>query len=271
MADALVAAGYMTECSQMFLVARRNAFDSTLQGLGYEKSNIDDVVKMTWEALEAVIVTWTKAFRHAINVGLSTEHELCTRVFAGRHAAVGHDIFVDLSRCVMLHMLSFTEAVAMIKRTTKKLFKVLDMYEAVRDTSQVIEAFMSADEPAAAEHHSHHSGLAELKSEIAAVRSQLGESAVAIFRELESSIRADAGKQPVPSGVVHPLTPYVMNYLKYACEYNSTLEQVFRELHHGNRDDSNPFAADSATSSERVELCGKERNFPNPKKIRSKY
>ncbi|CAD6268326.1 unnamed protein product [Miscanthus lutarioriparius] len=243
MADTMVAAGYVTECSQMFLVARRNAFDATLQGLGYEKSNIDDVVKMTWEALEAVIVTWTKAFRHAINVGLSTEHDLCTRVFAGRHAAVGRGIFADLSRCVMLHMLSFTEAVAMTKRAAEKLFKVLDMYEAVRDASPVIEAFLSADEPAAAEHHSHHSGLAELKSEIAAVRSRLGESAAAIFRELESSIRADAGKQPVPGGAVHPLTRYVMNYLKYACEYNSTLEQVFREHHHGNGDDSNPFSA----------------------------
>jgi hypothetical protein len=252
MADAMVAAGYVTECSQMFLVARRNAFDATLQGLGYEKSNIDDVVKMTWEALEAVIVTWTKAFRHAINVGLSTEHDLCTRVFAGRHAAVGRGIFADLSRCVMLHMLSFTDAVAMTKRAAEKLFKVLDMYEAVRDASPVIEAFLSADEPATAEHshsHSHHSGLAELKSEIAAVRYRLGESAAAIFRELESSIRADAGKQPVPGGAVHPLTRYVMNYLKYACEYNSTLEQVFREHHsnggNGGGDDGggNPFAA----------------------------
>jgi exocyst complex component 7 len=242
MADAMVAAGYVTECSQMFLVARRNAFDAALQGLGYEKSNIDDVVKMTWEALEAVIVTWTKAFRHAINVGLSTEHDLCTRVFAGRHAGVGRGIFADLSRCVMLHMLSFTEAVAMTKRAAEKLFKVLDMYEAVRDASPVIEAFLSADEPAA--EHSH-SGLAELKSEIAAVRSRLGESAAAIFRELESSIRADAGKQPVPGGAVHPLTRYVMNYLKYACEYNSTLEQVFREHHDGGGGDDggNPFAA----------------------------
>jgi hypothetical protein len=40
------------------------------------------------------------------------------------------------------------------------------MYEAVRDASPVIEAFLSADEPAAK--HSH-SGLTELKAEIAFV------------------------------------------------------------------------------------------------------
>jgi exocyst complex component 7 len=242
MADAMVAAGYVTECSQIFLVTRRNAFDAALRGLGYDKPNVDDVARMAWEALEAVIVTWTKAFRHAINVGLSTEHDLCARVFAGRHAAVGRGIFADLSRCVMLHMLSFTEAVATTKRAAEKLFKVLDMYEAVRDASPVIDAFLSADEPAG--EHGRHTGLADLKSEVAAARSRLGESAAAIFRELESSIRADAGKQPVPGGAVHPLTRYVMNYLKYACEYNSTLEQVFREHHHGGDDGSdNPFAA----------------------------
>ncbi|XP_062204461.1 exocyst complex component EXO70C1-like [Phragmites australis] len=246
MAEAMIAAGYATECTQMFLVARRNAFDAALQGLGYEKASIDDVVKMAWEALEAEIVAWIKAFRHAINVGLSTEHDLCTRVFAGRHAAVGLGIFADLARCVMLHMLSFTEAVAMTKRAAEKLFKVLDMYEAVRDASPVIDAFLSApaDEPAA---DCNSSALTELKAETAAVRSRLGESAAAIFRELESSIRADAGKQPVPGGAVHPLTRYVMNYLKYACEYNSTLEQVFREHHRrdgGDGDDNNnPFAA----------------------------
>ncbi|CAN6335645.1 unnamed protein product [Urochloa humidicola] len=243
MADAMIAAGYATECTQMFLVARRNAFDAALQGLGYERCNIDDVVKMAWEALEAEIVTWTKAFRHAINVGLSTEHDLCTRVFAGRHAAAGRGIFADLARCVMLRMLSFTEAVAMTKRAAEKLFKVLDMYEAVRDASPVVEAFLiSADES------SSSSALTELKSEIASVRARLSESAAAIFRELEGSIRADAGKQPVPGGAVHPLTRYVMNYLKYACVYNATLEQVFREQQQQqqqlkDKDNPNPFSS----------------------------
>ncbi|KAL6905582.1 hypothetical protein ACP4OV_003183 [Aristida adscensionis] len=271
MADAMIAAGYATECTQMFLVARRNTLEATLQGLGYEKSSIDDVVRMAWEALEAEIVAWIKAFRHAINVGLSREHDLCTRVFAGGHASVGRGIFADLARCVMLHMLSFTEAVAMTKRAADKLFRVLDMYEAVRDASPVIDAFLSA---AAADDDRSGSALAELKAEIAVVRSRLGESAAAIFRELESSIRADAGKQPVPGGAVHPLTRYVMNYLKYACEYNVTLEQVFREHHR--RDDGgggggeggtgNPFAAQLMEVMELVHgnLEAKSRLYKDP-------
>uniref|UniRef100_A0A0E0MCU8 Exocyst subunit Exo70 family protein n=1 Tax=Oryza punctata TaxID=4537 RepID=A0A0E0MCU8_ORYPU len=256
MADAMITAGYMTECTQVFLVARRNALDASLQSLGYEKASIDDVVKMELESLESDVATWIKAFRHTINVVLSGEHDLCSRVFGGCDAAVGRAIFVDLARCTMLQMLNFTEAVAMTKRAAEKLFKVLDMYEAVRDAAPIIDAFITAcsttttTDAAADETDTTTDALSNIKTELASVRSRLGESAAAIFCDLESSIRADAGKQPVPGGAVHPLTRYLMNYLKYACAYKNTLEQVFHEHHRadtdandGDDEGSNPFAA----------------------------
>ncbi|KAJ6702167.1 EXOCYST SUBUNIT EXO70 FAMILY PROTEIN, partial [Salix koriyanagi] len=60
-------------------------------------------------------------------------------------------------------------------------------------------------------------------------KGRLGEVAVSIFCDLENSIRRDNGRTPVPSGAVHPLTRFTMNYLKYACEYKDTLEQVFQK------------------------------------------
>ncbi|KAF7071455.1 hypothetical protein CFC21_076761 [Triticum aestivum] len=265
-ADVMVDAGYVTECTQMLLVARRNAFDASVRALGYEKSSIDVVVRMTWEALETEIVTWIKAFRHTINVGLSTEHDLCGRVFSSSHASVGRGVFADLARCIMLHMLNFTEAVAMTRHSAEKLFKVLDMYEAVRDSSPVIDAFLSAS---ADDGSANGNALADLKTEIAAARSRIGESAASIFCELESSIRADAGKQPVPGGAVHPLTRYVMNYLKYTCEYNSTLEQVFREHRRNDAvdgEENNPFAAQLMEVMELLQgnLEGKSRLYKDP-------
>ncbi|XP_062197993.1 exocyst complex component EXO70C1-like [Phragmites australis] len=247
MAEAMIAAGYETECTQVFLVARRNALDAALQSLGYEKASIDDVVRMQWEALESEIATWIKAFRHVVDVGLPGERDLCIRVFAGGHEGLGRGIFADLARCAMLHMLNFMEAVAMTKRAAEKLFKVLDMYEAIRDAAPVVDGFLVSDDEASDQDSgSAATALADLKSELASVRSRLGESAAAIFCDLESSIRADAGKQPVPGGAVHPLTRYLMNYLKYACEYKNTLEQVFREHHRPDGDEheggGDPFA-----------------------------
>ncbi|KAL6592032.1 hypothetical protein ACP70R_049618 [Stipagrostis hirtigluma subsp. patula] len=260
MAETMFAAGYVTECTQVFLVARRNALDAAMQGLGYEKASIDDVAKMPWEALESEIATWIKAFRHAVDAGLPGERDLCARVFPDE--ALGRAIFVDLARCAMLQMLNFTEAVAMTKRAAEKLFKVLDMYETIRDAGPAVDAFLGADAGDDADEGSgsgsgsvsdrigsSSGAVADLKSELASVRSRLGESAAAIFCDLECSIRADAGKQPVPGGAVHPLTRYLMNYLKYACEYKDTLEQVFREYHRPDADEpdggegGNPFAA----------------------------
>lgn len=118
MADAMFAAGYETECTQVFLVARRNALEASLQSLGYEKASIDDVVKMPWEALESEIATWIKAFQHTVEVDLPGERNLCARVFAGgqRRRQLGRDIFADLAHCALLHLLNFTEAGTSVER-----------------------------------------------------------------------------------------------------------------------------------------------------------
>ena len=47
--------------------------------------------------------------------------------------------------------------------------------------------------------------------------------------ELENLIRRDPAKTPVPGGGLHPITRYVMNYLRAACKSRQTLEQVFDE------------------------------------------
>ncbi|CAL4985743.1 unnamed protein product [Urochloa decumbens] len=252
MAEAMFAAGYEAECTEVFLVARRNALDASLQSLGYDKPSIDDVVKMPYESLESEIAAWIRAFRHAVDVDLPGERDLCLRVFSGGAGGdVGRGIFADLARCAMLQMLNFTEAVVLTKRAAEKLFKVLDMYEAIRDVTPAVDAFV-ADASSAVDSGQEGGSaaaamMADLAYELASVRSRLGESAAAIFCDLESSIRADAGKQPVPGGAVHPLTRYLMNYLKYACEYKKTLEQVFKEYRRSDDDGEHaagdPFAA----------------------------
>nr|CAB3489214.1 unnamed protein product [Digitaria exilis] len=245
MAEAMLAAGYETECREVFAVARRNALDASLQSMGYERSCIDDVVNMPGEALESEIATWIKAFRHVVEVDLPGERDLSRRVFSGSGSGdhhLGRAIFADLAHSTMLQMLGFTEAVVLTKRAAEgKLFMVLDMYECIRDVAvPAVDAFAAGDDAI----------LADVKHELASVLSRLGESAAAIFCDVESSIREDARKQPLPGAVVNPVTRYMMNYLKYACEYKKTLEQIFMEHRRPENDDGEhagggcPFAAE---------------------------
>nr|GLL29757.1 exocyst complex component EXO70B1-like isoform X2 [Ipomoea trifida] len=69
----------------------------------------------------------------------------------------------------------------------------------------------------------------EIKHEITVVGDRIEEAVVSVFSDLESSIRNDIARIPVPGGAVHPLTRYIMNYLEYAFEYKDTLEHIFQK------------------------------------------
>ncbi|RRT81396.1 hypothetical protein B296_00009839 [Ensete ventricosum] len=250
-ADAMISAGYDIECCQLFAIARHNAFEAGLPSLGFDKVSIEDVLKMAWESLESEIATWIKAFRHTITASFAAERDLCEAVFAGR-PNVSDRLFRRFASDATVQLITFAEAVAMTKRAAEKLFKVLDIYEALSDVMPAVDALL----PEGAE-QDESSIIADPKEEIASVRCRLGEAAVGIFCDLESSIKADSSKTPVPGGAVHPLTRYVTNYLKYACEYKNTLEQVFKEHKHSEKTSSNAEDGEAAGGG------GNDRNGSN--------
>ncbi|KAI3977203.1 hypothetical protein MKX01_035933 [Papaver californicum] len=215
-ATAMISGGYETECCQVYSITRRNVFEESLNKMGFEKISIDDVQKMQWESLESEISTWIKTFKRCITIYFSGEKKLCEAVFSD-YPRVADSLFSNLTRGIIIQLLNFAEAVAMTKRSAEKLFKFLDMYETLRDLIPAMDEVF------------FNESSAELKAEISSARCRLGEAVVSIFCDLENSIKSDTGKTPVPGGAVHPLTRYTMNYLKYACEYKDTLEQVFNE------------------------------------------
>ncbi|KDP41810.1 hypothetical protein JCGZ_26828 [Jatropha curcas] len=214
-ANEMITGGYESECCQVYTITRRRAFDECLDRMGFEKTSIDEVQKMQWEALENVIPAWIKTFKDCANIYFSKERDLAKAVFSDC-PSISSCLFSNLVRGVMIQLLNFTEGIAMVKRSTEKLFKFLDMYETLRDSITAMDGLL----PEECE--------IELKTELNMAKTRIGEATISIFCELENSIKSDTGKTPVPGGAVHPLTRYTMNYLKYACEYMATLEQVFK-------------------------------------------
>uniref|UniRef100_A0A7N1A5D3 Exocyst subunit Exo70 family protein n=1 Tax=Kalanchoe fedtschenkoi TaxID=63787 RepID=A0A7N1A5D3_KALFE len=226
LAHAMISAGYDTECCQIYFILRRNIFEESLiRKLGFEKSSIDEVLKMNWETLGREIGTWITTFKQCAKVNFPGELKLAQSVFTN-HKLISDSLYANLSKGVLMQLLNFAEAVAMTKRSAEKLFKVLDMYETLRDIIPVLDELFPED------------CVDEIKSEALSAKSRLGEAATSIFCELENSIKSDTNRTPVPGGAVHPLTRYTINYLKYACEYKNTLEQVFREHYKVERADS---------------------------------
>ncbi|KAK7315856.1 hypothetical protein VNO77_34438 [Canavalia gladiata] len=215
-AKEMIAGGYEYECSQIYAVSRRHAFEESLLKFGYEKISNDEVQKMQWETLEREIPTWINTFKECTSVWFPGERKLVESVFADQKATA-ETLFSDLSRCITMQLLNFAESIAMTKRAGEKLFKLLDMYEALRDLIPNMDNLFPEE------------CVGELKTETASAKCRLGEATVLIFCDLENSIKSETGKTPVAGGAVHPLTRYIMNYLRLACEYKDTLEEVFKE------------------------------------------
>ncbi|KAL1352624.1 hypothetical protein HN51_016624 [Arachis hypogaea] len=217
-AGEMVAGGYTAECCQVYMTSRRNAFDDALQKLGFEKFSIDEVQKAHWETLSReMIPSWINTFKQCAAVYFPGERRLVDEVFADRpELAAG--IFSNLCRGVVIQLLNFLEGTAMTKRAAEKLFKLLDMYETVRDVIPKMDELFSEEHVAE-----------ELKTELNLAKSRLGEATISIFGDFENNIKSDTGKTPVPGGAVHPVTRYVMNYLNTSGDYKETLEQVFKE------------------------------------------
>ncbi|KAL6191559.1 hypothetical protein ACLB2K_037949 [Fragaria x ananassa] len=128
----------------------------------------------------------------------------------------------------MIQLLNFAEGIAMAKRAAEKLFKTLDMYEAVKGVvPKMDELFPEAR-------------VKDLKTETTTVLARLGEAAICIFCDLENSIKAETGRNPVPGGAEHAKIERTDSTSKSRDEYDA------RDTSYAVADDESPFAVQLA-------------------------
>ncbi|KAG7037022.1 Exocyst complex component EXO70B1 [Cucurbita argyrosperma subsp. argyrosperma] len=215
-AKRMVAAGYEKECSHAFSSCRREFLEESLSRLGLQKLSIDEVQKMQWQDMEEEIERWMKAITVSLRILFPSERRLCERVFVGLSSAADLS-FMEVCRGSTIQLLNFADAVAIGSRAPERLFKILDMFETLRDLMLDFDSVFSDQY------------CLLLRNEAIAIWKRLGGTIKGIFMELENLIRRDPAKTPVPGGGLHPITRYVMNYLKAACKSRQTLEQIFEE------------------------------------------
>uniref|UniRef100_A0A7N1A9F7 Exocyst subunit Exo70 family protein n=1 Tax=Kalanchoe fedtschenkoi TaxID=63787 RepID=A0A7N1A9F7_KALFE len=215
-AKRMVAARYAKECSHVFSSCRREFLEESFSRLGLQKLSSEEVQGVSWAELDEEIERWVKGATLALKVLFPSERRLCDRVFAGAQLASTADLaFMEVCRGATIQILNFADAVGIRSRAPERLFKVLDLFETLRDLMPDFEAQFSDQYSA------------PLRNEAAVVVKRLGEAIRGIFMELENLIRRDPANTPFPGGGVHPITRYVMNYLRAAFRSRDTLEQVF--------------------------------------------
>lgn len=214
----MIVAGYGKECSLAYSTCRRDFIEESLSRLGFLGLQNANSNKPVIDDDDIEIEKWIKAIKMAVRVFYPSERRLCDRVFgySSATAAAADLSFMDVCRVSVMELLNFANGIAMGSRAPERLFKILDVYEAVKDLLPEFEVLFSDQY------------CLFLRNEAFAVWKRLGESVTGIFAELENLIRRDPVKSAVPGGGLHPITRYVMNYIRAACS-RPTLEQVFEE------------------------------------------
>ncbi|KAL1826737.1 hypothetical protein ACET3Z_005149 [Daucus carota] len=215
-ADCMIKYGYGKECAKIYKIVRKSVVDEKLYYLGVENLSLSQIQKLDWETIELKMKQWVNAMKVAIRTLFRGERILCDHVFAASDF-IRESSFAEISISGGLMLLTFPENIAKLKKSPEKIFKLLDLYDAISRNWEDIVSIFSFDSTSAVRLQAHSS------------LSKLGEAIRITLSEFESAIQKHTSKSILPGGGVHPLTRYVMNYFVFMVDYSSILPEIIAE------------------------------------------
>ncbi|KAL6996233.1 hypothetical protein U1Q18_006368 [Sarracenia purpurea var. burkii] len=210
-AQRMISAGYLRECVQVYGSVRKSAADSSFRLLGIEKLSIGDVQRLEWEVLETKIRRWIRAAKVCVRVLFASEKKLCEHIFEGLGTGTEDACFMETVKGPAIRLLNFAEAISISRRSPDKLFKILDLHDALSDLLPDVDIVFQSK------------SLESIRVQAAEILSRLAEAARGILSEFENAVLREPSVIPVPGGTIHPLTRYVMNYINLISDYKQTL------------------------------------------------
>ncbi|KAM0940418.1 putative exocyst complex component Exo70, cullin repeat-like-containing domain superfamily [Dioscorea sansibarensis] len=226
LAQQMVQAGRHQQCLKIYGDVRASALEQSLRKLGVERLNKDDVQKMQWEVLEAKIGNWIHFMRIAVKLLFAGERKICDEIFDDVDNNLKEQCFADVTANSVATLLSFGEAIAKSKRSPEKLFVLLDMYEIMRELHGEMQTIFEGK------------ACFDMRDSALYLIKRLAQTAQETFGDFEEAVEKDASKTTVLDGTVHPLTSYVLNYVKFLFDYQTTLNLLFKEFDTGNESHS---------------------------------
>ncbi|THG10886.1 hypothetical protein TEA_025821 [Camellia sinensis var. sinensis] len=173
--------------------------------------------KIEWTSLDEKMRKWIQAVKIVVRALLNGEKQLCEQIFEGSEL-IKEVCFVETAKGCVMQFLNFGEAVAIGRRSSEKLFRILDMYDVLMVVFSDLQMLFSDE-----------SG--ELVcSEARGVLAGLGEAAIGTFVEFENAVQGEASRKPTLGGEIHPLTRYVLNYVKLLVDYSETLNTLLENI-----------------------------------------
>lgn len=213
-AERMIAAGYARECIQVYGSVRKSAIDASFRNLGIEKLSIGDIQRLDWEVLEKKIKRWIRAAKVSVRTLFASEKKLCEQIFEGLGTATDDACFMETIKGPAVQLFNFAEAISISRRSPEKLFKILDLHDALSDLLPDIDIVFESK------------SSESIRVQAVEILSRLAEAARGILSEFENAVLREPSRVPVPGGTIHPLTRYVMNYISLISDYKQTLNEL---------------------------------------------
>uniref|UniRef100_A0A1D1Z2B0 Exocyst subunit Exo70 family protein n=1 Tax=Anthurium amnicola TaxID=1678845 RepID=A0A1D1Z2B0_9ARAE len=240
-AERMIRARYEKECCQVYSIVRRGVLDEYLDVLGIlgiENMSIEGVLRMDWKDLDGKMKKWVQAVRVVCQGLLLGERQLCDQIFEVS-TMVGDVCFTETAKRCVMQLLAFAEGVAVGPRSPERLFRILDMYDALSNVLPDLQAQFPEE------------ARGFLCNEAEIILKGLGVAARGTLAEFENAVQRETSRKPMQFGDIHPMTRYVMNYVKLLVDYSATLDGLIDEsgtntgdLPESKNDDENQCAGD---------------------------
>ncbi|KAL6652743.1 hypothetical protein ACP70R_011668 [Stipagrostis hirtigluma subsp. patula] len=222
-ADRMVRAGYASELAQVYCAIRRDLLDECLTVLGVERLSIDEVQRVEWKHLNDKMKKWVHGVKTVVRSLLTGERRLCDQVLAASDE-LRDECFVESTKGCIMQIRNFGDAVAVCTRSPEKLSRILDMYEALAEViPELKELFFGSYGD-------------DVIHDLEGVLERLGDAVKGTLLEFGKVLQQESSRRPMMAGEIHPMTRYVMNYLRLLVVYSDTLDRLL--------DDSGAVAVD---------------------------
>jgi exocyst complex protein 7 len=175
--------------------------------------SLEEVQRVEWAVLDKKIKNWIQALKVVIQGLLVEERRICSQIFTANTYAV-EECFTKAGKGCVLQLLSFADAIAFQERSCEKIFRVLDMYEALAELLPELVALFSGEAR----------GFIKEEAERTLVR--LGDAVRVTVAEFAKKICMVTSRRLLPGGQIHPLTRYVMNYVRFLPDYSHSLNYL---------------------------------------------
>ena len=168
--------------------------DASFCRLGIKKLSIGDIQRLEWETLETKIRRWIRAAKVCVRILFASEKRLCEQIFEGLGSGTDDACFIETVKGPVIYVFNFAEAISISRQSSKKLFKILDLHDALSDLLPDVDVVFQSK------------SSESIRVQAVEIQTRLTEAARGILSEFENAVLREPSRVPVPGGTIHPLT-----------------------------------------------------------------